>query len=364
MDEEKKYAVILNNLINFNNFKYQSLIKRFGTLKNAYNSKDIDLYTLPWRKETIKNFLDKRKRVNINQIISTVIEEKIMVSYVKENSYPKLLKNIYNPPPILYYQGNLEINWDNSLSVVGSRHPSSYGKMVIKKIISELNDFDLNIISGLAIGLDSLAHQESLLNNLKTIAVLGSGLSEKVVHPKSNKWLIKDIIKNQGLILSEFSPLTPPWPQNFPLRNRIIASLSNKTLVVDAGEKSGSLITSQLSLDEGREVLTVVGNIFSLNSQGTNELAKKGAIIITKTEDILNLFDMERETAKKESKPKIKAENETEEKIIELLKQDKKNVDDIIMETNKNVSDILIAINSLEIKGLIKDLGGKNFILS
>ncbi|MCK9438724.1 MAG: DNA-processing protein DprA [Patescibacteria group bacterium] len=363
MTTEKKMAIAFNHLINFNNFKLQTILKNFSSLEKAYYASDLELYKLPWRKKIIETFLNNRKKIKIEKIIKEIEEQKIMVSYIKEDSYPELLRNIYDPPPILYYWGDLKIDWNKSLSVIGSRHPSSYGQRVVKNIITELSDSGLNIISGLAIGIDSLAHEESLLNNLKTIAVLGSGLGQEVIHPKSNRRLVREIIDNQGLVVSEFSPRTPPWPQNFPQRNRIIAGLSNKTLVIEAGEKSGSLITSKLALEEGRDVLTIVGDIFSLNSKGTNELAKNGAIIVNQAEDILNLFNIDSKKLFQKSTTKIKTENKIEEKIIELLKKEKKNIEEIIAELQENISEILTAINSLEIKGYIKDLGGKNYVL-
>jgi DNA processing protein len=363
MITEKKMAIVFNHLTNFNNFKLQTILKIFSSLEEAYYASNLKLYKLPWRKKTIENFINNRKKINIEKTIEEIYKQNLMVSYIKEDSYPKLLKNIYNPPPILYYWGNLKINWEKSISVVGSRHPSFYGQRVVKNIISELNSSELSIISGLAIGIDSLAHKESLLNNLKTIAVLGSGLNQEIIHPKSNRPLVEEIIKNQGLVMSEFSPKIPPWPQNFPQRNRIIAGLSNKTLVIEAGEKSGSLITSKIALEEGRDVLTIVGDIFSLNSKGSNKLAKDGAIIINQAEDILNLFNIENKKSPQKSKTRIKTENKIEKKIIEILKKENKNIEEIIIELQENVSEIIIAINSLEVKKYIEDLGGKNYSL-
>ncbi len=366
MDTEKKIAIAFNHLLNFNNFKLKTILEKFSSLEKAYFADKSDLYKLPWRKKSIEIFLSKRKIANIDKIIEKIEKNEILVSFIKEDSYPELLKNIYDPPPILYYQGNLKTNWQKSLSIVGSRHPSFYGQKVVKNIVSNLVNSDLNIISGLAIGIDSLAHEESLLNNLKTVAVLGSGLNENVIYPKSNKKLIKNIVENRGLLISEFAPLTPPWPQNFPKRNRIIAGLTNKTLVIEAGERSGSLITCRLALEEGRDVLTVVGDIFSPKSKGSNELAKNGAIIINQAEDILHLFNLKKEelNQKKEINIKIKTDNKIEEKIIEFLQDGAKNIEEIIAKLNKNISHILIAINSLELKGHIKDLGAKNYVLN
>lgn len=366
MENEKKFAIIFNHLLNFNNFKLKTALEKFSSLEKAYFTNSAEFYKLPWRKKDIEAFLEKRKTVNINKIIEKVEKNGLAVSYIKEDSYPELLKNIYDPPPILYYQGNLEINWQKSLAIIGSRRHSFYGEKVVKNLVGGLTNSGLSIISGLAIGIDSLAHQEALSNNLKTIAVLGSGLDKGVIYPRSNQKLIKTIIEKQGLLLSEFSPLTPPYSQNFPQRNRIIAGLSPKTLVIEAGEKSGSLITCRLALEEGRDVLTVVGDIFSPQSKGSNELAKNGAIIINQAEDILNLFNLKSEKSNQETKlkTKIKLDNEVEEKIIEFLNEGVKNIEEIIAKSGQNISSVLIAINSLEIKGYIKDLGAKNYILN
>lgn len=358
--KEAMFAVALNHLLNFNNHKYQMLVKKFGSLENAFYAPKNKLILAGIREETVKKFYEKKKVFSLKQALISLNKENIKVCFIKDKLYPKLLKNIYDPPPVFYYRGNLNINWDMSLSMVGSRNNSFYGDKIIKDFIPELTRHKISTISGLAFGIDSLVHKETIKNGGETIAVLGSGIDEKSIYPQTNHGLAKEIIKSEGLIISEFPPQTLGLPYNFPMRNRIIAGLSKYTLVVEAGKKSGSLITARQALEEGREVLSVVGNIYSQNSLGTNELARQGAHIINKAEDILNLFDnllLSRKNCAKE----YKAENNLEEKILKFLDQRSINIDEICLKLKENVSQITKTLSILEVKGVIKDAGGKNY---
>ncbi|PKM91606.1 DNA-protecting protein DprA [Candidatus Falkowbacteria bacterium HGW-Falkowbacteria-1] len=359
-EKESMFAIVFNHLLNFNNRKYQILTKTFGSLEKAFYAPRNQLLLAGIKEKTIRDFYEKKKKFSLKQVLADLSRENIKVCFIEDESYPKLLKNIYNPPPLFYYQGNLDINWDLSLSVVGSRDFSFYGNKVIKDFIPILTNSKISIISGLAFGIDSLAHQETIKNGGQTIAVLGSGIDKKSIYPRDNYGLAKEIIKNNGLIISEFSPQTPGFPYNFPTRNRIIAGLSKYTLIVEAGKKSGSLITAKYALEEGREVLSVVGDIYSHTSLGTNELAKEGAHVITKVEDILALFG-NLPIIKDNPTQKYQAENELEKKILKILEQNKMNIDEICLTLEDDVSKITKTLSILEIKGAIKDSGGKNY---
>lgn len=208
---------------------------------------------------------------------------------IKDKNYPLLLKEIYNPPQILYYLGSLKANEQKPLAVVGSRKISPYGEKICKFLIEKLARAGLTIISGLALGVDGLAHQIALENKTKTIAVLGSGLN--VIYPPVHKNLAKKIIKANGAVVSEYPPFTQPSKLTFPARNRIIAGLSLGVLVIEAQKKSGALITARLALEQGREVFAVPGSIYNKNSDGCNLLIKMGARPVTKPEDVLEILN-------------------------------------------------------------------------
>jgi len=205
---------------------------------------------------------------------------------LEDKNYPPLLKKIKNPPKTLYYLGKLEKK-ENGLAVVGTRKCSSYGKEVTTELVSELSEAGLTIVSGLAPGIDTLAHQTCLKTKRETIAVLGTGLDEKSIYPKSNLLLAKKILEERGALISEYPPGTRGTHFTFPQRNRIISGLSLGVVVVEAKEKSGALITANFAFSQKRKVFAIPGSIYSSNSRGCHLLIKKGAKLIEKAEDIL-----------------------------------------------------------------------------
>ncbi len=287
---ERIYYIAFNCLIDFTYQQYRLLLKSFSFLAKAFFSSYSDLIKAGLNSKTISSFIEKRKKFNIEKILDYIKKENIKVCIFSDNNYPKLLKNIYNPPPIFYYKGNLDINWDYTLSVVGSRKMTSYGEKVVFKLIPPLIQNNIAIISGLAIGIDSMAHRITINNKGKTIAILGSGLNYNSIYPPFNRDLVDEIIKNDGLIISEFPLDTPAFSYNFPQRNRIIAGLSKATLVIEASQKSGSLITAKHALEEGREILSVPADIFNEAYCGNNDLIKKGAVVVNDIDDILDLL--------------------------------------------------------------------------
>ncbi|HPT08260.1 MAG TPA: DNA-processing protein DprA [bacterium] len=289
-NDEKNFYIAFNYLMNFTYKRYKLLLNSFGSLAKAFSSNTFALIKSGLESDIVSDFINKRKSFVLEEVLKKIEEEKIKVCLIIDDDYPKLLKKIYSPPPIFYYKGNLNINWDLSLAVVGSRKHSFYGQKIIDTFIPNLVDKNIVIISGLAVGIDSLAHKSTLDNKGQTVAVLGSGLDYFSLYPQINRDLADNIVKNNGLLISEFPIGTPPWAYNFPQRNRIIAGLSPATLVIEAGIKSGSLITARYALDEGREVLSIPADIFSDFYSGNNNLIKDGARVITNIDDIIDVF--------------------------------------------------------------------------
>ena len=287
-----------------------------------------------------------------------------MISITNEE-YPQNLKMIFDAPVLLFYKGNLTEMDKYSISVVGTRVPSEYGKIVFARLVDGLSQMKIPLISGMASGIDSVAHHSALKNGNVTYAVLGSGID--VIYPPENKKLYDEIVE-KGAVISEQDFGAIPDKVNFPRRNRIISGISIGTLVVESAMKGGSLITAHLALDQNREVFAVPGYINSNKSMGTNELIKKGyAKMVTKLEDILveleyKIAPLLRQPNEERNKEVIEGLTNSERAIYTNLDYQPMNIDSINMNTGLPVSDCLVNLLSLELKGLVKQIPGKNFI--
>ncbi len=290
MQKERLAALGFNNFFKIGFKNISKLLLYFGSLNKAYQANSKELIRAGLKESLVYEFLDFRKSFSLIENLKKLKQENINFVYFKEDSYPKLLKEIFDPPIIIYFKGGLEFNFNKTLAVVGSRNHSYYGEKVLNSLISYLIEKEIVIVSGLAIGIDSLAHQKTIENKGKTIAVLGSSLEEDNIYPAKNKLLAKKIINSGGALISEFPLSTGPLKQNFPLRNRIISGLSQAVLVIEARENSGSLITANQALEQGREIMAIPGNIFSPFSSGSNELISLGAKLIKNKDDILDYF--------------------------------------------------------------------------
>lgn len=284
---------------------------------------------------------------------------------ITDGAYPQNLRMIFDAPVLLFYKGNLTEMDKYSISVVGTRVPSEYGKIVCARLVEGLSQMKIPIISGMASGIDSVAHHSALKNGNVTYAVLGSGID--VIYPPENKKLYDEIVE-KGAVLSEQDFGAIPDKVNFPRRNRIISGISIGTLVVESAMKGGSLITAHLALDQNREVFAVPGYINSNKSMGTNELIKKGyAKMVTKLEDILveleyKIAPLLRQPNEERNKEVIEGLTNSERAIYTNLDYQPMNIDSINMNTGLPVSDCLVNLLSLELKGLVKQIPGKNFI--
>ncbi|MDD3711750.1 MAG: DNA-processing protein DprA [Patescibacteria group bacterium] len=359
--EEFLFFMAFNNLINFTFERYKLLMKKFSDLETAFYSNYSDLLEAGLDQNLVQDFIIKRKKFNLNEAYQKVIDENLKICVITDPDYPFLLKNIYSPPPLLYYRGNLDIDWKASLSVVGSRRFTYYGEKIVKNLLPGLARAGIAIVSGLAIGIDSLVHLDVVNNGGRTIAVLGSGLDYLSVYPRSNRELFEKIISSDGLVLSEFPPGTDPVSFNFPQRNRIIAGLSRATLVVEAGKKSGSLITARYALDEGREVFSVPGSIYDDNFLGSNNLIKNGASVVLELNDIFDFFNVLPLFEGKPVKQAYIGENDLEKAILSLLELGKHHIDEIFEALPYNISEISSTLVILEMRGFVKDIGGKNY---
>lgn len=337
--------------------------ERFGSMKEAWFASNADLLEIEGMKlASIEKFLQERKTINPDQLIEEIQKKKIQALTLEDENYPFLLKQIYDPPAVLFIKGSLEIcNLDRTLAVVGSRKSSHSIIEILDQIINELYGSDITIVSGMALGVDSCAHKASLKNNLKTIAVLGCGLD--FIYPPGNKELFKKIIDGNGAVISEYYPTEEAEPWKFPVRNRIISGLSKGTLIAEAGLKSGALITAKLCLEQNRELMCIPGLVTNPNTEGIHKLIKEGAGLVTSAKDIFEHLNWSIAINTDDSQNKNKIELlDNERKIYEILNLEAKQFDDILKESQLNIEELLVILTSLELKGIIKQLPGQQYM--
>lgn len=275
--------------------------------------------------------------------------------------YPQLLSEIPDPPALLFTKGNMGESFDLSLAVVGARKYSSYGRRVVQDIVRTLSQTGIVILSGLALGIDSIAHKTTLETGGRTIGVLANGLDQ--IYPSSNKALAEDILAKGGALISEYPPGVPPYKYNFPLRNRIIAGMSLGTLIIEAAQKSGTLLTAKAALDYNRELFAIPGNIYSPTSEGANNLIKYGAKLINCAEDILKELNIEAKIGHKKAK-KVIPTGKDETKILNHLDTSNPiHIDKLSRVSGIEIADLSSKLIFMEMKGMVKNIGANNYIL-
>jgi len=350
---DKKYCIWLSGLPQIGSRKYISLIKYFGSAKRVFESDRNELLESGILNEKIVDIIVTKRNIDkIHRYLKKLKENDIKVYTIEEEEYPENLKNIYDPPPVLYVKGSLQASDVNSIAVVGSRKASDYGLKTAEKLGMELAEAGITVVSGMALGIDSAAHRGALKAGGRTIAVFACGLNH--IYPRSGYSLAKEIVKN-GAIISEYPLGIEAIPQNFPARNRIISGMSKGVVIVEASEKSGSLITAEFALEQGRDVFAVPGNIGKPNSTGTNALIKEGAKLVTCADDILEEYEIGARDRKFNNQ--VDELDEIDKSILKCLEISGKTMDQIIEDINMDTSMIISKIAQLEIKGLIKEIG-------
>lgn len=372
--ENRHYYLTFSHFQKIGPINIKRLEKFFPDMHQAFFANIMELERAGIRPSLANDFIIWRKTpaASIENMINILEKEGISFITWNDPNYPAPLKEISSPPPVLYYKGRLDNEIKTHLAVVGSRKFSAYGEKAIAELLPRVIESGINIISGLALGIDALAHQKALELKGKTWAVLGSGLDRKSIYPAANRRLAQEIIDSGGTLISEFPPGTPPLKQNFPQRNRIIAGLAQATLVIEAKEKSGALITADYALEENREVLAIPGNIFSEFSAGPNRLIKSGAKTITSSGDILEAYGLDNRFDNKSNKkikantknslsqPSFSLNSETETLVYKLLKEsseraEKISADEIIRKTKLDTSVINSTLSILELRGIAKN---------
>lgn len=355
---KNKYWVALSSIEEIDSSFIQRLYNYFGDIEAAFNANDLSAIDgLSVRKA--ENFFRIRDKVNPDKAVEKVAERGIKYLTFEDENYPRMLHNIDNPPSVIYYKGDLfDCNLNKTLAVVGSRKASTYAKDALAKIISEFQNTDICIVSGLATGIDTTAHISALENNLKTIGVIASGFD--FTYPAANKDLYKRIENGNGAVLTEYYPTFEPLKFRFPQRNRIVSGLSYGTLVAEASLKSGALITSNLTLEQGRELMCIPGLITNPNTQGIYKLLKNGAALVTCADDVLEALGwkvkMEQQTLF--NLPDL---SEDEKCIYDALEIEDKCVDELQAFTKLSIDNLLMYLTTMELKGIIKQVDGDRY---
>jgi len=311
--------------------------------------------------EKIRGALQPDKLIAFNLLLDKWKEKGINIITYYDPDYPLHLKEIAQAPWVIYTIGDTDLLEQPALAIVGTRNPTNYGKIVASRLAKELADSTFVVVSGLARGIDSIAHSGALSANGPTIAVLGSGID--IIYPKENQKLYNEIAA-KGLVISEYPPGTPPHPGHFPQRNRIISGISHGTIIVEASMKSGSLITAQFALDQSREVFAIPGPITSKQSLGTNSLIKQGAKLVQTIDDILDELPYLKPANTNTNTKGNYTEKLTEIEILVFEKIDYNpiHIDEIYSQLDLNLSEIYEALFSLQLKNRVKQISGGLYI--
>ena len=366
LDNKHRYWVAFNIVFAEKLKEAGKLIKVFPKVEEIFKLSVSDLTEVGIDKERAKKISSSQSLDTADREIEWLTRNHYFVLTIDDDKYPRLLREIYDPPYVLYCAGRLDCLEKPMISIVGSRTPSPYGRTVAEKLAEDLASYGVVVVSGMAKGVDSAAHWGALKSG-HTIAVLGSGLDR--IYPKENKNLMRKIMEN-GLVVTEYHHRSPPIGPHFPLRNRIISGLSLALVVAEAARKSGSLISARLALEENREIMAVPGNVTSSLSQGTNWLIKNGAKLVKDWMDVIEELPSpyresllaEAQKRKREEKTEEVILTEQEKKIMELLNTDSLvHIDKLVEKSAYSVSEILSNLLSLELKGFVIQRPGKFF---
>lgn len=359
-----KYWLALTRVPNFGATRIGKLFRAFPTMERAFSASVMDLLEAGFDANLANHFLQTRIHISPDQELEKLHNADVHAVTRRDPTYPPLLSKIYDPPAVLFYRGTLPDPSLKHIAVVGTRQPSKYGTHVAEKIVGTLAESGVVIVSGLAYGVDSLAHESTIQHSGTTIAVLGSGVDAASIYPAGNRTIASHILAHNGAIVSEYPVGTLPLPFHYPLRNRIIAGLAHGTLVIEAAQKSGSLITARAALEGGRDVYAVPGNIDSEMSEGPNNLLKMGAIPVTCAEDILGIANTSIPSKEKPRTAPVytyEPRSETERLILAQLAKDPVHVDEVARATLLPIETLGSALTLLEMKGIVKHEGGRYY---
>jgi DNA processing protein len=359
-NKDLKYWVGFCLIPRIGRVKLSLLESHFGNMEEAWQAPPAELSRSGLDKSAVKAIVDWRPKISLDEEMAKLERLGIKAFTFHDEGYPARLREIYDYPPILYVKGSLLPQDEWCLAVVGTRKTTVYGRQATEEIVADLARNKITIVSGLARGIDSIAHRSALEAGGRTIAVFGSGLD--IVYPSENASLAKTIAAN-GALISEFPLGTEPRRENFPMRNRIMSGLSLGVLVVEAGEGSGALITAKRAEEQNREVFAVPGSIFSLSSRETNRLIQDGAKLVRDYTDILEELNLRAVAHQIEVKEVIPA-SDTETLLLKQLSAEPVHIDEVCRGSGLPIATVSSTLAMMELKGMVRQVGTMNYILS
>jgi DNA processing protein len=358
MDLRRRYWIGFNLVKGIGPAKVRRLLDHFGDLKAAWTASPDELRASGLDRRSFEGLLSARTGIDLDLVLQRIEQLGVQVLTWESPDYPPNLASIPQPPPVLYVKGTLTPADEWAVAMVGTRRASAYGREVARELASGLAASGVTVVSGLARGIDVVAHQAALDAGGRTIAVLGSGLDH--IYPPENKRLA-DAITRAGALVSDYALGTPPESGNFPPRNRIISGLAKGVVIVEAGESSGALITADFAAEQGRDVFAVPGSILQRSSRGTNKLIQQGAKPILDVADILEELNLALVTEHKEARALLPAD-ETEQRLLACLSAEPVHVDELGAQLSLPISQITGTLALMELKGMVRQVGGMNYI--
>lgn len=356
---EARYWVGFSLIPGIGRIKLSLLEAYFGDLAGAWHAPADELRSAGLDAKSAEAVVAVRGGISLDDELEKLKRYKVAVITGDDPGYPRRLREIYDYPPLLYVRGELVPEDEWAVAVVGTRRASIYGRQATEEIVADLARNKITVISGLAKGIDRIAHQTALENGGRTIAVAACGLD--MVYPSDHVALARQIME-QGALVSEFPLGTTPKGEHFPQRNRIISGMSLGVLVVEAGEKSGALITARWAVEQNREVFATPGSIFAVASKGTNRLIQEGAKLVSNCADILEELNLTMVAQQLEMKEPV-ATTDTESQLLSYLSREATHIDDVCRHTGLPISTVTGTLAMLELKGLAKQIGGMNYVL-
>ncbi|NLF51016.1 MAG: DNA-protecting protein DprA [Leptolinea sp.] len=339
--------------------RFRGLLNAFGNMQSAWGASTSQLMEAGLSQKIIENFYQVKKQIDLELIWKNIEKAGISVLTWNEDLYPRRLKEIDQPPPVLYVLGELTVQDEWGVAIVGTRRMTGYGRQVTEELVELLANHGVTIVSGLARGVDACAHDTALKQGGRTIAVLGSGVDR--IYPPEHRRLAEDIAKN-GAVVSDYPPGTPPESSNFPPRNRIISGLSRVVVVIEAGVTSGALITSTFAADQGRDVFSLPGSIYANQSKGTNRLIQQGARPLIDVRDVLDVLNIEQVQEYRQARLELPTDPR-EQQILDNLGYEPIHIDDLGNATGWGMDTLTATLTMMELKGMVRQVGAMNYIL-
>jgi DNA processing protein len=356
--EDKKYWIGFNLIKGIGAVRMQALIQHFGDLETAWKAAPAEFARAGFSLKLIERIIQAREHVDLEKLWARIESQGIKILTWEDVSYPQRLKEIDQPPPVLYVRGEYLPDDIFAVAIVGTRRVTPYGRQITEQLALFLASSGMTVISGLARGVDAIAHQTALKAGGRTIGVLGSGVDK--IYPPEHRSLAEQMMES-GAIISDYAPGTPPDASNFPPRNRIISGLSLAVVVVEAGETSGALITAEFAAEQGREIFAVPGSILAPQSKGTNKLIQNGALPLLNVEDLMQALDLTRMGEHKAAR-KIIPGDETEARLMGVLGDEPVHVDEIRNQTAMPIEKVSATLALMELKGMVRQVGGMNYV--